>query len=310
MRTILVAMLMTSMGCSSIEKLAMRSATPLMVSGADKFSHERNWELFREAMPGNLKFYEVLYLQDIDNLELLGAVVKGYAAYAFGVAETLAMSDEFDGFDDSYNKQNAIALYTRALDYGLDYMQKKGVKRNDLLTFSESDLKKKLSKTFDRKDYKVMLYTAQAWGSLIKLQKENLELAAHTPKAKFLFDWVCSKDDSIENGVCDIYFAEYAAGFPEKSKQLYIAAINKRPLSLLIRISYIQNIVLPAKDVGAYEAEARILKDEFLKWGNLNRDKLDDNSDYKSQEHLNLFNAIAQKRFYIIEKNKKKIFEG
>lgn len=311
MQTVLVLMILAFMGCSSVQKMAMRSATPVMVEGADKFSHERNWELFREAMPGNLKFYEVLYLQDTDNLELLGAVVKGYAAYSFGVEETLALGDRLDGFDDSYHTQNAIELYTRSLDYGLDYMHKKGLKRSDLLNMGDGELKKKLSKAFDREDYKVILFTAQSWVSLIKLQTQNPILNSHLPRAKVVFDWVCGEERNIENGVCDLYFAEYAAALtPESSKQLYQAAIKKRPLSLLVRVSYIQHILMQEKNLSAYEVEAKTLKEEFQRWRNLNRDTLDDNSDYKAEEQLNLFNAIAEKRFQFIEKNKKKIFEG
>ena len=50
------------------------------------------------------------------------------------------------------------------------------------------------------------------------------------------------------------------------------------------------------------------LIEEFAKWEDLNRDNLEDKSEYKVVEHLNLYNAIARKRFELIELNKKKIF--
>ena len=66
---------------------------------------------------------------------------------------------------------------------------------------------------------------------------------------------------------------------------------------------------MPAKDQKTYETEAGILKDEFAKWEDINRDNLEDDSDYKAVEYLNLNNSIARKRFDFIEKNKTRIFK-
>ena len=149
------------------------------------------------------------------------------------------------------------------------------------------------------------------------MQKDNVALVSHVPKIKFLFDWVCKKEPDIENGVCDIFYAQYEAsrprmlgGNPEKAKLLYAEAIKKRPKHLLLRLGFIQYSLMPSFDLEGYDKEAKILKEEFAKWGNLNRDTLEDTSEYKAVEHLNLYNAIAQKRFEFIEKNKKRIFEG
>lgn len=317
MRHLILVMLLGVSACSSIQKMAIRSSSPMFVDGSNKLIIEKNWEFFREAAPANLKFIEMIYLQDKDNTELLGALVKGYAGYAYAVPETLAFGDEVGGLEESVHKKNAIALYTTSLDYGLEYLQKKDITKQDLLTLDEKDLEKKFKKNFSKTDYSTVLFTAQSWGSLLNLQKDNVALVSHVPKIKFLFDWVCKKEPDIENGVCDIFYAQYEAsrprmlgGNPEKAKLLYAEAIKKRPKHLLLRLGFIQYSLMPSFDLEGYDKEAKILKEEFAKWGNLNRDTLEDTSEYKAVEHLNLYNAIAQKRFEFIEKNKKRIFEG
>jgi len=317
MNNLVLILLVILYGCSSIQRGVLRASSPLFLGISNDLSRERNWEFFREAAPGDLKFLEVLYLQDKQNLGLLTTVIKGYAGYTYAVSETLAFGDEIAGVESSIHKQNAIVLYTKSLDYGLEYLRLKGIQKKELLDLDEAGLTKLLSDKLSRKDLTAVLFFAQSWGSLINLQKDNVALVAHVPKVKTIFDWICSKDAQIENGVCDIFYAQYEAarprmlgGNPEKARELYKVAINKRPKHLLMRLGFIQYCLLPAYDKEAYEKESIILREELAKWENLNRDNLEDTSEYKAVEQLNLFNAIAKKRFELIEKNKLKIFEG
>lgn len=315
MKVLIFALLMALVGCSSIQKVATRSTTPIFQNASHKLMREPSWEFFKASNPGNLKFMEMIYYSDTNNTELLGLLVKGYAGYAFGVLETLHFREELSGKESSKWKQEAITIYTKALDYGLEYLQTKNITRADLLNFDDIELAKRLDKNLDREDYIPVLYFAQVWGSLINLQKDNVALVAQVPKVKTLFDWICSKDQNIENGVCDMFFAQYEAsrprmlgGDPAKAEELYKTAMEKYPKNLLIRLSYIQYMVLPGFEEGKYEDQASFLRKEFVKFENQNRDSLENKSEYLLFEDLNLFNAIAKKRFEIIEKNKIKIF--
>ena len=250
-------------------------------------------------------------------MSLLSVLVKGYAGYAYAVPETLAYADELEGIDESLNRRNAVDMYTRSLDYGLYYLSEKGIKSADLLTLEESKLQKLLDKELDEDDLTSVLFTAQSWGSLINLQKENIALVSLVPRVKILFDWVCTQKPDIEHGVCDIFYAQYEGarprmlgGNPEKAKELYAKAIQMKPKHLLIRVTYLQQMVIPAFEAEIYEKEASLLRTEFAKWEDLKRDELQNTSEYREVEEINLFNSIAKKRFEIMEKNKKKIFEG
>lgn len=300
--------------CSSLEKWAVRRASPVFHEAGEQLTKEDSWEFFKNSAPGNLKFLEAVYLTDPENLRLLPAVIKAHAGYAYGVPETLAFEDDLRGIESLHRKE-AIHHYTRALDYGVFYLGKRDITKDDLLNLPEEKLREKLKKETDEDDLVALVYTAQAWGSLINLQKDNVALVSHIPRVKILFDHVCQMRPDIEHNICDIFMAQYEAarprmlgGNPEKARELYVSAMKKNPYHLLIPLNLIQYSYLPAMDEEAFEKLAVTLKSDFEEWEKKGRENLKDESRFAKHRDLNLYNAIAKKRFEIIEQNKKKIF--
>lgn len=295
-------------GCSTIQRWSLRIAAPVLNEGTNDFSSESDWDFFRESAPANLKRIELLSYQDHKNLLLKKSLIKGYVGIAYGVHETLAMEEFLSGSDSDYHEQQAILLYTRALDYGVDYLSQKGISKDDILLKDEQHLKDLLERRIRPEDYLAVLYFAQSWASLINLQKKNLSLVSQRPKTKILFDWVCDKQPQIESGICDIFFAYH--GPAQKSEEIYHQMIQKFPRHLLIRLMIIQDLYLPEKNMIKFEKEESLLTLEFLKWNDSlrSRPNLVNESDYRGSEPLNLFNAIAKKRFEIIQKYKTKVF--
>jgi hypothetical protein len=300
--------------CSGLQKWAVRRSSPVFHKAGEQLTKEDSWEFFKNSAPGNLKFLELVYLTDPDNMSLLPAVIKAHAGYAYAVPETLAFRDDLKGVE-SFHKKEAIHHYTRALDYGVYYLGKRDITREDLLNLPEEKLLKKLKSETDEDDLVAMVYMAQSWGSLINLQKDDVALVSQIPRVKILFDHVCKQKPDIENGICDIFLAQYEAsrprmlgGNPEKAKALYLAAMKRYPFHLLIPVNFIQYVHLPAMDAEEYEKIAANVRAELVEWGNKKRDNLADESKYKNHRDLNLYNAIAKKRLEIIEQNKKTIF--
>lgn len=311
----LLPLLLVTTSCGTLQKWALRSSTPVFEKASDGLMKEGNWEFFRASTPGNLKFLELLYLQDKENYKLLSVLIRSYSAYAFTVHETLAYEDSLIGIEDSQAKKDAIAFYTRALDYGLVYFKHKGIDRSDLLSNDYEKLKTKL-KEFGEDDLYALLYTGQAWGSLINLQKDNIALVSQIPNVKLLFDRACWLKHNVDQNVCDMFFAQYETsrpkmlgGNPEKGEAMFIKSINKHPKNLLIRMNYIQSSIVPAMDAAKYEQQAEIMRKEIAEWEDINRDGLESVSTYKNSDDLNLYNAIAKKRFLAVEQHKSKIFE-
>ena len=307
-------MLIFITSCSSLQKWAVKRSSPVFHRAGEQLTKEDSWEFFKNSAPGNLKFIELVYLTDPENLALLPAVIKAHTGYAYGVPETLTFADELKGIDSPHKKE-AIHHYTRALDYGVYYLGQKDISREDLLNLPEEKLLKKLQDETDEDDLVAMVYMAQSWGSLINLQKDNVALVSQIPRVKILFDYICQAKPEIENNICAIFMAQYEAsrprmlgGNPEKARELYASAMKKNPYHLLIPLNLIQYIHLPAMDGEEYEKLAATLKTEFEEWGKKNRENLKDESRYSKHRELDLYNAIAKKRFEIIEQNKKTIF--
>jgi hypothetical protein len=300
--------------CGSLQKWALRRATPVFEESGRLTTHEQNWTYFRESAPANIKFMELLYLQDPANRRLQSLLIKAHAGYAYAVPETLWIEEELRG-SGAHWKEQAISHYTKALDHGTSYLVDRGIKRSELLSLDEEALRQRLDKKLGKGDHEAVLFTAQAWGSLINLQKDDVALIGQVPRVKLLFDWVCGKDPGIENGMCDIFYAQYEAarprmlgGNPELARELYAKARSSRPQHLLVRLSYLQYLVVPAMDLEAYETEARELRREFAAWSRLERENLEDSSAQRAPPELNLYNAIARRRFEIFEGLKQKIF--
>lgn len=311
----LLPLLLVTVSCGTLQKWALRSSTPVFEKSADGFMQEGNWEFYKASAPSNIKFVELVWLQDKENYKLLSVLIRSYAGYAFGVHETIALEDEMAGVEDSQAKKDAILFYTRALDYGLLYLKHKGVEKNDLLSNDFDKLKQKL-KVFDEDDAIALLYTAQAWGSLINLQKDNVALVSQIPNVKLLMDRVCWLKHNIDQNVCDMFYAQYESsrpkmlgGDPEKGEAMFLKSIAKHPRNLLLRQFYIQYSLIPMMDSEKYQKQSEIMKEEIAKWEDLNRDGLESVSTYKNTPELNLFNTIAKKRFLTVEKYKTKIFE-
>ncbi len=302
-------------GCSSLQKWAVRRSSPVFDRALDQLTREDSWEFFRNSAPGNLKFLELMYLTDVNNRELLATVIKAHVGYGFSVPETLAFEEELKGGNSSAHKTEAIHHYTRALDYGVHYMSLRDISRDDILHLPEEKFRKKLHKEISRNDHVAVVYMAQAWGSLINLQKDNVALISQIPRVKILFEHICSENPTIENGICDIFHAQYeatrpriAGGNPERAKELYASARKKYPYHLLIPVNLIQYVYLPAMEEDEYEKLANYLKTEFSEWANKNRANLKDETRYRDHRHLDLYNSVARKRLEIIEQNKKSIF--
>lgn len=304
--------------CSLVKTTAIHSTTKIMHDGSGVINREGDWNNFKKSAPANLTTLEGFWFADKDNAELLSLLIKGHAGLGFGVYETLALDDQLKDEDESLAKKRAIIHYTKAYDYGIRFMQEKGISKSQL---NDREAKNKLSKLLDDKlsddDMIATFYFAQAWGGLINLQRTNVSLMSKLGTVKSLMDWVCAKDANFEYGSCKLFYAVYEAGRPamlggnlQKGKQIFLDYIKSYPLNLLARVSFIQYYVIPTMDETLYAEQSEFLKKEILLWEqtlNLGTRKKT-NQKYLKNSEFNLFNSIAKERFEIIEKNKKEIF--
>jgi hypothetical protein len=312
--------LTTFVGCGLIRSTSVKVLSGGLSDAARDVQKEADFDYFKKATPANLKFMETLLSMDHGNKAILSSLTKGFVGYGFGVYETAYLDDVFKGNEDeSIALQRALSFYSKAVDYGLAYFEDNGVTREGLLkrVLKEKELKAYIEDGFSESDFEAVFFTAQAWGSIINLQRSNMTLMNELPIIKALFDFVCTRKPDFEMGACDVFYGSYEiarpkllGGNPAKGKKILKDLMNKMPHNLLGHITYLQLVTIPMSDEDEFKKISKVLNKEFRVFNQqLNKGK----SFYKPSVHnkdsyLNLFNAIAQERFKIMKKNTKEIF--
>lgn len=307
-----------STSCSMLRNSAVGVASPLFVEASKGLEKEGDLDLFKSSTPANLKLLEGLLEVRPTDLNLLSSLAKGYGGYAFAVNETAFLKDFLQEKDDTENKLDSLRNYSKAIKYGLRYLEVKG------LTFStlerslkeEGGITKLLSDNLSDsdRDLEVVLFTAQSLAGLINLQKTNMSLVARLGVAKGMFDWGCTLRPDFNFGMCDIFYGAYEAarprmlgGNPEKGKEVFLSAMKKWPSNILVVVSYMQYYLIPMAEEDEYKqlkVKVENFKNDFDKsliWS-------PDQSVDVGEERLRLYQSIALERFSIIKKLEKKIF--
>ena len=286
-----------------------------------EFQSEMNWNLLRDSMPGILKLLEGLSSITPNDEKLLISLIKGYAGYGFAIWETKALEDIFLEREQSTHLKKALEYYSRAVNYGFDFLKLRDISSQELLT--SLNKKEGITEVFKgkldnkkREDKEAVLYFAQSLGGLIHFQKHQISLVAQLPLVKEMFDWVCSPDPDFNYGICDIFYGSYESGIPkmlggnpEKGKKIFENVIKRHQHNWLARVAYIQYYAIPMADEKVYREQKAVLTKaldlmEKEKYWIPNKKQ---QSAFK-ERHLRTFQAIAVKRFAIIKKYEKDIF--
>lgn len=308
--------------CSTFNKMAVGGSSDLIYNSSNGVLGESNFDVFKSGIAGNLILIEGLLSQSPTNLNLLATLNKGYAGYAFAINETQMYEEEWAELKSEEGRRQALLNYTRSMNFGLRYLQEKGVELGDILSrgndaqaiFTLFD--KKLSSD-DKRDLEIILFTAQSLGALINLQKDNFGLVTQLTAVKGMFDWVCTKAPSINYGTCDIFYGAYEAGRPQmlggnpkKGKDIFLKAIAKHPHNWLIRTSYIQFYLIPQNDEDGFKEQMlglKIFHEEFNKYF------IYDNAarvegPWTRESGLRFYQTLSLKRYELINRFQKQFF--
>jgi hypothetical protein len=304
-------------GCGSVDRMAIGTQARLMEKGSEVVLRERNWEWFRQTTPASLQMLEGLLVQDPQNLVLRRSLVKGYAGHAWAVSETLAWEERLLDTSAKPHLVEALDLYARALSHGRAYFAQKGLSWDELLKTPEDKLQARLSEAFSEDDRFAVLYTGHAWASSVQLNATDIALVSQVPKVKGLFDWVCHRWPDIEQGFCPLFYAQYElsrpkmlGGNPLRGEEIFQEFFKRHPKNLLGRVLRLQFAIIPAGDEDAFRIEADVLNKEFADFDRLKvpAGNVAPTSSYATSPQLNLYNAIAHKRWELMNKNRKHLF--
>lgn len=307
--------LVVSMWACSLQKTAVDMTGDISYKASNEFETETNWTYFKEALPGNLKMLEGLYYLEPDNQSILRGLTKGFSAYAFSVGETLSWAEKYQTNENFHEwKDVSIDAYNKSIYYGLAFLKKYDLDMSQLQkSYRESPqkmsqlLSNRLGQSFE--NVELIFFFAESYGSLINAQKNNPVLIGQLGMIKGLFDWACGIKPDLNAGACKAFYGMYETsrpkmfgGDPIKGKQYFEEGIAQYADNYLLRVLYAQFYLIPMEDRSGYLEQKQFLNQAFEKqqksWGT--EAILD--GQYPRRNSINFFNALAKKRWELIEK--------
>lgn len=300
--------------CSYFKSKALSSMSQLMLDKSSSLTKESSFQFFKETTPSNLKLIESFHFIDPKDKNFITMLIKGHGGFGYSIYDTLALKDKFAENDYSYNLDLAKIHYTKSMDFGAKYLALEGLSLKDLKT---KNLDLVLERHFDEDDAIALFYFAQSWGQLINSSRENLYLISEITFVEQMLNWVCAKNPLFEEAVCDLYKAVFEAqkprlmgGNPKVAENLFQEAIKRYPKNLLIKVSYIEYILIPQAQTAKYYRFKKMLANDFYKWRKVldYTKRLNSKMDYSPNDNTNLYNAVALKRFNTIIKFEKDLF--
>ncbi|RMG64307.1 MAG: hypothetical protein D6715_09915 [Calditrichaeota bacterium] len=230
-KTVLLAVILLALssGCS-LQRLALRTTTGLMVHGVDAIYRETDLEIARMAIASNLKLLEGFLDADPKNPRLLGLLTQGFASYSLAFLEDVA-------------PERASALYLRARDYGFRWLQttpafKDGIP--DQQQAFEARLKR-----VRKKDLPALFWTAFAWGGWVNLNRDLPRAVFELNLVKAMMQRVLELDEGFFFGSAHLFFGSILGsiprmlgGDPEKAREHFERALQLSQGKFLVAYVY------------------------------------------------------------------------
>ena len=317
---VLASLLMLT-SCGGFKKTAMEYTAETIYESTDKVKSENNLENFEKGILGTVYLMEGMTQIIPDNSDLLVSLVKAYAGYSFVVHETNFLEESLSKKDKGSTKK-ILENYTKALKYGLKYLETQKITLNDLKANINSDagipgLLDARLKQKEKLQLEGVLFTAHSMATLMNYQKGTISLLAYLPIAKGMFDWACKIEPNLGEGICDIFYGAYYSsrpaqlgGDPVLGKKHFQDLIKRSPNNWLARVAFIQFNLMPLHDKAGYleqkeEMEKAVpLNEEELVWAPRGLRE----PDVFSNQQIRLYQAVAIKRFEIIKRFEKDLF--
>ena len=269
----------------SIQKLAVGATSGIVNNTLTAIYTQSDLVYAEKAIPGNLALLDGLIKSDPNNKDVLLNAVIGYTGYALG-------------FVEDQDPERAVAFYAKARDYGLTLLAKNKALKN-IRSSNLEDLEAALLKT-RKKDVPALFWTANAWGSYIKLSLDDIYAVADLGKVEAIMNRVLELDETFYFGGAHLFLGvmeieKGIAGKPDKSKEHFERAleISERKF-LLTQVMYARHYA-----VNRFDKE---LFDTLLK------EVLDTQGDVLPEYRL--INEIAKKKAELYLSMKDEWFEN
>lgn len=229
---ILITLALLSGGCKAfVMKSAMNTTADVLGRGRTSMNMESDPYLARDAIPGALKTLESFHIANPSNKKLIAYLAEGYCQYSTGFVQDAAERAQLEGkFDEAdHYRARATGLFLRCMNYGLKLLPKKWEQN----IFGEIEVVEAMVKKAGKGQLDGMFWVALGLASAINMNRDDIAMVAHLPKAQMILERVVALDEDYKNGLGVMALgmmhsarSQALGGEPEKGKQYFERAIE------------------------------------------------------------------------------------
>lgn len=229
-KLILASLSLSLCGCGGwMKRMAIDTTAQMVIPDAvAAFYDEPDFDLAKDALPGNMKLIEALVKADPTNSQLKALAGQMFASYTLGFIEELPSPEDEP---DAKKQLRAKNLYTRGMNYALDALPvnstfREAISAHDFATFKDS------LALFGKTEVPALFWAAFSWSLLINNSMDNPNRIAELPYVEAMMKRVIDLDESFYYGGCHFFYIAYYAGRPatlggdpRKAKEHYERAL-------------------------------------------------------------------------------------
>lgn len=221
-------------GCKSfIEQSAMDTTSNVLFRARAATQQESDVQLAAQAIPASLKTVEGFHVANPENEKLIAMLAEGWCQYTTGFVQDEYEVAQLEGrYEDAdVLKRRATNLFLRCMNYGLKMLPQKW---SDGIYGDLAGVETLVARA-SKDDVPGMFWAGLGLASAINMNRDDIVMVSHLPKAKLMLERVVELDDDFANGLAHLglgmmYSAQGAAigGKPEVAMQHFerINAIN------------------------------------------------------------------------------------
>lgn len=185
---------MTQVACIDMATIATDTTSEVMLRAQPSLKQESDYDLAKAALPGTLKTIEGFHIANPENENLVGLLAEGYCQYGTGFVQDQWEAAFLAGDTDeaAHQAERATKMFTRCVGYALELLGTSWEKQ----FYGDLDGVRKLVSSAGNDDRKGMLWAGIGLGSAINLNKTNITMVSHLPKAKLMLTRVVALDDA------------------------------------------------------------------------------------------------------------------
>lgn len=201
-----------STGC--IKRTLAKGQIKSTREGSAAFQTTADFETARIAASAGIAQFEGMHMLVPDDDNAYYLLIRGWASLAFAFVEDDLETALLAGDEDqvAYQRARAKSMYTRAVNYGLEWMEHKHAGVNEAIKHgSEKEIQEYVQKFDDADDADFLFWTGQAWMSRTNVDKSDIGSVGQLFVGKAFVERAVQLKDDIERGSAHVILGSYHA---------------------------------------------------------------------------------------------------